>query len=142
MDPDFPVARSTLAAAYATNDMFEEALHERLEIFRRSGRNQEAEELEAATKEGGEPGMLRWQIRRGLPNAEKARAKGGGGNRAWNMAVLYARLGEIEDGFKWLEEAVRQHTGYVIYAKVAPWLDSLRPDPRFGEILKKMNLAD
>ena len=29
----------------------------------------------------------------------------------------------------------------MILAKVHPWLDSLRPDPRYGEILKKMNLA-
>ena len=41
-----------------------------------------------------------------------------------------------------LEEAVRQRGGSVMYTKVHPWLDSLRSDPRYGEILKKMNLAD
>ena len=41
-----------------------------------------------------------------------------------------------------LEEAVRQRGGSVVYTKVHPWLDSLRDDPRYDEILKTMNLAN
>ena len=57
------------------------------------------------------------------------------------MALLFARLGEVEEALGWLEEAVRQRSGFVIYVKVHPWLDSLRDDPRYLDILKKMNLA-
>ena len=28
------------------------------------------------------------------------------------------------------------------YVKVHPWLDNLHSDPRYGEIMKKMNLVD
>ena len=84
--------------------------------------------------------MLRWQIQRGLPRAKADAA--GGGNRAWNLGLGYARLGEIEKAFEWLEEAVRRRAGFVIYAKVHPWLDGLRSDPRYDAILKTMNLAD
>ena len=44
---------------------------------------------------------------------------------------------ELKDG---LEEAFRQRSGLLIWVKVHPWLDSLRSDPRYGEILKKMGL--
>ena len=57
------------------------------------------------------------------------------------MALLYARLGEIEEALGWLEEAVRQRGGLMVFAKVHPWLDSLRPEPRFGEALQQMGLA-
>ena len=56
------------------------------------------------------------------------------------MAALYARLGETEEALSWLEHAVR--SGFAVYSKVHPWLDSLRSDPRYDAILKTMNLAD
>ena len=142
MVPGHNLVRGLLAAVYASNDMPEEALRERQDIFRRTGREREAQELEAAFAEGGETGTLRWLIQRGLRSAEKARREGTGGDRAFNLAVLYARLGEADEAFKWLEEALRQRAGFVIYVTVHPWFDSLRSDPRYGEILKTMNLAD
>ena len=39
-------------------------------------------------------------------------------------------------------EAVQRHSIQHLFLKVHPWLDSLRSDPRYGEILKRMNLAD
>ena len=39
-------------------------------------------------------------------------------------------------------EAARYRGSLVVLAKIEPWLDSLRSDPCFGEILKTMNLAD
>jgi len=140
--PDFFLARNLLAAAYTSNDQLEESFQVRCEILRRAGRGNEVEELEAAWAEGGEAGMLRWYIQRALPKAEKAKTDGGGGNRAWSMALLYGRLGEVRKALDWLEEAVRQRGGLVILIKADPWLDSLRSDPRYGKILKTMGLAD
>ena len=134
--------RNLLALAFASNDQPEEAFCERREILRRTGRVTEVEELEAAWSRADEPGMLRWYIQRGLPKAEKARSEGGGGNRAWHMALLYGRLGETGEALEWLEEAAEQRGGLVVFCKVHPWLDSLRSDPRYNEILKRMNLAD
>ena len=64
------------------------------------------------------------------------------GSRAWNLARFFARLGEIEEAFRWLDEAVSKQTAFVMHVKVHPWLDSLRSDPRYGAILMRMNLAD
>ena len=142
MAPDFPLVRTFLANAYTSNDMPEESLHERQEVFRRSGRQKEVEEVEAAYAEGGEPGVLRWYIQRGLPRVKKTEAARGSGNRAFNMATLYARLGDTDEAFGWLEEAVRRRDGWVTCTKVHPWLDGLRSDSRYLEVLKTMNLAD
>ena len=78
---------------------------------------------------------------RGLPKAEKARSEGGGGNRALNMALLYARLGDAGDALGWLEEAIRQRGGLVVFNGVHPWFDSLRSEPRFVEVLRTMGLG-
>ena len=58
------------------------------------------------------------------------------------MALQYGRLGDTENALSWLEEASCHKGGQVIYARVHPYLDSLRDDPRYLEILEKMNLAD
>lgn len=36
------------------------------------------------------------------------------------MALLYARLDETEDALSWLEKAVRQRGGLMVFAKVFP----------------------
>ena len=118
------------------------ALHLRLEALRGAGREMEAEGLQSAYDEAGEPGMLRWYIERALPKAWRARREGRGGNRAENVALLLARLGEIDEACSWLEEAVQRHSVQHHFFKVHPWLDSLRSDPRYDEVLKTMNLAD
>ena len=110
-------------------------------IFRRIGKEQEAQEIAAAFVARGEPSTLRWSIQRAIPLSVKARREGTSGNRPWRLALLQARLGETDDAFHWLREAVRQREG-VNYVQVHPWLDSLRSDPRYGEILKTMNLAN
>ena len=122
--------------------MPEEELNQRLEVFRRSGQPECADEVEATYAKGGEPGMIRWYIQRGLPKADRAMSKGGGSNRAWNLAILYSRLDETNEAFHWLENAVRSRDGWVIFIKVHPWLDILRSDPRYTAILRTMNLAD
>ena len=98
------------------------------------GRGAEEDQVLTAFAEAGETGVLRWQIERALPKAEKAGEGGSGRNRAWNTALLYGRLGDTKEAFRWLEEAVRRRDGFVIHAKVHPWLDSLRSDARYDEL--------
>jgi len=56
------------------------------------------------------------------------------------VAWVYAALGKKKHAFKWLDKACEERSWYVILAKVDPTLDSLRSDPRFKALLKKMNL--
>ena len=137
--PDSVLTGALLAQAYISNNAPDKALHEHHNMFRRAGRVEEAQEIEAVYDREGESGMLQWYIRRYLPGAVKARDEGRGG-RAWTVALFYARLAMIDDAFAWLVEAVRNRSGFLLYTKVHPWFDSLRPDARFAAVLKKMGL--
>jgi len=55
-------------------------------------------------------------------------------------AVLYTRLGQNDKAFEQLELAYEKREGELVYIKVDPKFDTLRSDPRFSELLKKMGL--
>ena len=47
-------------------------------------------------------------------------------------------LGEKDKAFEWLEKAYEEH--FIIAIKVNPVFDPLRSDPRFADLLRRMNL--
>ena len=57
---------------------------------------------------------------------------------AMNSARIWAALGDKDEAFRSLETAYEQHT--IGLAAVDPVFDPLRSDPRFAELLRKMNL--
>lgn len=59
----------------------------------------------------------------------------------WAMASVYVGLGDKDRAFEWLQEAVEERAAYVPYLKVDPLFDPLRSDPRFTDLLRRMNLA-
>ncbi len=61
---------------------------------------------------------------------------------AYNIGDVYAGLGEKEKAFEWLRRAYEEHAGQLICIKVDPWIENLRSDPRYKELLKKMKLVD
>jgi serine/threonine-protein kinase len=56
------------------------------------------------------------------------------------FASVYAGLGKIDDVFHWLEKAVDERDGFLIYLKIASVFDSLRSDPRFSRMLDRVGL--
>lgn len=59
---------------------------------------------------------------------------------AYGIAATYLELDEREKGIEWLEKAVEQGASPIELLKVDPVFESVRKDPRFLDILKKMNL--
>jgi len=57
-----------------------------------------------------------------------------------SIALIYAALGEKDRAFEWLQMAWEEGFVEPYSIKVDPWLDSLRDDPRFQELLKKARL--
>jgi len=51
-------------------------------------------------------------------------------------------IGEKEAAFAWLEKAYQQHDPTLANLRVDPGFDSLRSDPRYPELLKKVGLSD
>jgi serine/threonine protein kinase/tetratricopeptide (TPR) repeat protein len=58
----------------------------------------------------------------------------------YNVATAYAALGEKDEAFKWLEKAYEGRIGYMVYLRLDFRLDPLRSDPRFQDLLRRMNL--
>ncbi|PWT94519.1 MAG: hypothetical protein C5B55_02580 [Blastocatellia bacterium] len=58
----------------------------------------------------------------------------------YSFAVAYAALGDKEQALSWLEKDVAERSAFAIFASVDPNLDDLRNEPRFQEMLKRMNL--
>jgi TolB-like protein/Flp pilus assembly protein TadD len=56
------------------------------------------------------------------------------------FAFVYAGLGKIDDAFHWLEKAVHERDGLLIYLKVGSAFDTLRSDRRFPAILTRVGL--
>jgi TolB-like protein/two-component SAPR family response regulator/Tfp pilus assembly protein PilF len=58
------------------------------------------------------------------------------------LAILYFAHGDLDQGFEWLNTAVDQRGRWIAMAKIHPWFDPGRADPRFHEVLGRMNLTD
>ena len=56
------------------------------------------------------------------------------------FAFVYSGLGKIDDAFHWLEKAVDERDGLLIYLKVGSAFDGLRSDRRFSEVLARVGL--
>ena len=57
---------------------------------------------------------------------------------ALHRALICAGLVEKDKAFEWLEKAYEEH--FIIAIKVHPAYDPLRSDPRFADLLRRMNL--
>ncbi|NDQ55977.1 MAG: protein kinase [Acidipila sp.] len=55
------------------------------------------------------------------------------------MATVYTALGDKNQAFAELEQAYQQRSFFLSLIQIDPELDSLRPDPRFQALLRRMN---
>ena len=58
-----------------------------------------------------------------------------------SIAGNYALLGEKDRAFAWLEKAYAEKSGFLPFVKSSPLFDSLRSDPRYADLLKRMGLS-
>ena len=59
---------------------------------------------------------------------------------AIDFVRLYVRLGDKKQAFAWLERAYEERTRFIFTIKVDPIFDGLRADPRFADLLRRLNL--
>jgi TolB-like protein/DNA-binding winged helix-turn-helix (wHTH) protein len=61
---------------------------------------------------------------------------------AYQIAQVYAYRGEVDRAFEWLNRAHLQHDPGLLWFKTDLKLKSLRSDPRYALLLKKLNLPE
>jgi tetratricopeptide (TPR) repeat protein len=61
---------------------------------------------------------------------------------AYELALIYALLGDADEAFRWLERAREERAVGLTYLAVDPHFDPLRPDPRYTELLRAIGLEE
>jgi len=72
-------------------------------------------------------GELKTQVRRGYVIPAK-------------VALSYAALGDADSTFAWLERGYEGRDAYMTFLKVEPLYDTVRNDPRFARLVRRVGL--
>jgi adenylate cyclase len=103
--------------------------------------------LEESRKAGDQLGMGIAYARKGdKPEALKiaeqyAAASQSDPNEAYTAAILLFALGENDRGFKLLDKACDFRSRRIVFLKTSPYFETVRQDPRFLALLKKVGLS-
>ena len=62
--------------------------------------------------------------------------------QATTVSKVYAGLGQKDQAFEWLEKAYEEHERYLINIKIDSAWVSLRSDPRYHDLLRRMNFPE
>lgn len=57
-----------------------------------------------------------------------------------SFAWIHLGLGEIDSAFEWMDRAIDARDHMMTPIKTYPFFDSIRADPRFSALLRRMNL--
>jgi serine/threonine-protein kinase len=60
---------------------------------------------------------------------------------AYGVGAAYAALGDMDEAFRWLERAFEERSVELTFLAVEPEMDVLRADPRFHDLMRRMNLS-
>ncbi|UCC74224.1 MAG: tetratricopeptide repeat protein, partial [Gemmatimonadota bacterium] len=141
MDPDYQYARDVMMSAYEELGMCEEYLALRRERLTGPGAEPEAPAqqaaLEQACADAGFVGIWRWRLEGRLDSIAAGEYV-----RPSALARDYARLGRLDEAFEWLERAYEERDGSLAFCRTSPTFDRFRSDPRFQDLLRRMNFPE
>jgi serine/threonine protein kinase len=136
-NPTFAKAHDCLTDAYWGKRMYPQVIEELKIDAKLSGDKDDfAAALDAEFRSGGWPSALRKEIEASLAQRKTKT----GYVSPYVIAELYADLGDKEHAFEWLNTAYQEHDTWLIQLRTDFLLDSLRSDPRFTELVRKVGL--
>jgi serine/threonine-protein kinase len=134
-DPDFPYAHLNLGWAYAQSGMHEKAISALTRakslddtwvnsaylgyVYAKAGKLDEARKL--------------------LTELQKRAAREYVSH--YGLAIVHVGLGENDRAFASLQNAYEERDEQLVLLKVEPFFDALRSDPRFKELLRRLNFG-
>ena len=137
MDPGFVLARVILVWSYLAKQQYGAALEQSNEAVRISAGKSNVEAILAITYAG----MGRTAKARDLLFQMKAKSERLHTEELWTgIAQVYAALGEKDQAFAWLEKDVQNREGGLTLINVMPFIDSLRGDSRFADLVRRIGL--
>jgi tetratricopeptide (TPR) repeat protein len=133
MDPNFRLAQDSLAFAYVQKSMYKEAIAEFEKLLASSPDNAGAlGGLGYTYAVAGRKAEARKVLDRLTELSKREYVP------AIFVADVHVGLGEKDKAFEWLEKGFEERS--LMFTKVDPMFDPLRSDPRFADLLRRMNL--
>lgn len=130
LNPDDQLGLYGLGLVYAAQGRFEEAM-----------RNLRKESLQRGFDLAGvyaAAGQVQ-EARRRLAEALRRQQRQASYLRPGWVAEVYVSLGEKDEAFRWLERGFAERDTWLALLRVWPPFDPLRSDPRFKDLLKRLN---
>jgi TolB-like protein/Flp pilus assembly protein TadD len=134
MDPHFPQAHRTIAKALAEKGLYDQAIPAFHDAIGLGGSQILKAELGHAYAVSGQRGEAR-KILEELKDLARRRHVS-----PYDMAILHLGLGETDQAFDWLEKSYAQRERWMLQLEVAPFLDPLRSDARFADLVRRVGV--
>ena len=133
LEPDYVSAYRDLGQIYEDMGLYEAAAKARQKEWTLSGSSEEEVAGLTAAAISGKEDYWRWTLDYWKRRSEQGYVS------PRTLAITYAALGEKDQAFEWLEKAFQVRTALLLTI-INPLLDPLRDDPRFTDLLRRMNL--
>jgi eukaryotic-like serine/threonine-protein kinase len=135
LNPDWPSTHQNLALAYLLESKYEDAIAE----YKKGVGLSPSDSINLAEQGyayavAGREGDARKILEQLNELAQRRYVS------PWTRALIYTGLGNKELAFEWLEKAYEEHCSYITDLKVEPRWASLRSDPRFEALLRRLGL--
>jgi TolB-like protein/DNA-binding winged helix-turn-helix (wHTH) protein/Tfp pilus assembly protein PilF len=135
LDPTFPQSQRYAAWAFLQKGRYEEAIAALRATLSGLGRQPEVEaELGYAMAVAGRRAEAR-AVLEGLRHPSSDRYVS-----PYAFALVHTGLGDRDQALAWLDKAYDERSDYMPYLGLEPMLDSLRSDPRFGALVRRVGL--
>jgi serine/threonine-protein kinase len=134
-EPKFPLAHEGLWVAFNQKQMDEEALAEAKKYFEVLDDREAADSLERGYAEAGYSGAMSLAAEKLAMRSKQTYIQ------PTQIARLYDHAGEKDRALEWLEKAFKEHEPTLVSLNVWPQ-GALRDDPRFKDMLRRMNFPE
>ena len=139
LDPNNTAVHEALGDAYEQKGMYGEAVAEWRRAMTLAGDDELAAILSSAYARGGFSGAVRAVARKRLKRLDE-RSKRGEYLPRIDYARAYLRLGDKEQALRWLDRACGERNRFPLLLNTDPFYDSLRADPRFQDLVRRVGL--
>ena len=134
LDPSFPRAHFVLGRVHEAEGRIAEAITE----YEKAGViTAGAGAARRALHQGGPAGYHRWALRAGITAMPGPASLG---ERPFFRARIHARLGEVDEAMRCLEQAYEQRDCLLVLLKAQEWWDPLRSDARFADLVRRIGI--
>jgi DNA-binding winged helix-turn-helix (wHTH) protein/TolB-like protein/Flp pilus assembly protein TadD len=135
MDPNFWLAHRWLGKTYERLGKYDEAIREYQTVVSLHGGNMaQAPALACVYAEAGRKTEAR-QVLADILRAAKQKYVS-----PHSLAMIYATLGDNDQAFAWLAKDLQEHDDDLVFLRVEERFQSLRPDPRFADLVKQVGI--